>query len=344
MNSSTRRTGNLLIIALWGAAALVVSIAGIAVAKAKSVDVEIPYEATQLKTPEIKSPLYLQGDHGSLIVSDADGGVYSVSMSGKTKVLADRAKIKHPGGVAVAPTGFGSYAGQIFVLNATPDPKGPCEVERIDKGGAVSTFAKLPANAAGKPTECRDLEFGPASGPYAGKLYAATSGNATVYAIDSSGKASELGSYNKPLAFDLTSIAFAPASDSKAPNEMLIGLRPRMGGAAKIGRIGIIGPDGKLKDDPYLVGFVEPTGFGYSPANWGSYGDVFFIADMGKPIVTGGADDGIIYRVYKGVARMFATNLADPNCMKFVGNKMVLADPSAKGPGSGAIVVLSSLL
>ena len=113
-----------------------------------------------------------------MVVSDQAGGVYSVTFAGKATALADKTKIKNPAGVAIGPAGFGSNAGNVFVLAATGGIKGACEVERIDKSGAVSTFAKLSDAAA---TECRDLEFGAAGSPFAGKLYAVTSGNATIY-------------------------------------------------------------------------------------------------------------------------------------------------------------------
>ena len=165
------------------------------------------------------------------------------------------------------------------MLAATGGIKGPCEVERIDKSGAVSTFAKLPDAGA---TECRDLEFGAAGSPFAGKLYAVTSGNASIYAIDSSGKASAFGTYNKPVPFELTTITFPPSSDSKAAGMMLIGMRAKGGFAAKVGRIGMVGADGKLKDDVYLVGFIRPSGFAWSPSTFGSYSDELMIADTGK--------------------------------------------------------------
>src|SRR5487761_339925 len=104
MNSSTRKTGNLFFIflsigvaATFALAAAISVTAGAARAKTKGVDVEIPFDGSQLKTPEIKQPLYLQAAGGSLIGADAPDGV-----------------------------------------------KGPCEVDRIDKSGTVSVFAKLP--------------------------------------------------------------------------------------------------------------------------------------------------------------------------------------------------------
>lgn len=351
MNSSENRTKSNLLLGGAVLAATLVAVTltahskALAAGKSKGIDVEIPYEATVLKAGALVSPLYLNEASGGMVVSDAAGGVYSVTISGKATELAGKSKVKHPAGVAVAPGGFGT-AGQVYVLASGDDPNGPCEVDAIDKSGGVSTFAKLPDASSGKATDCRDLEFGGKGTPYAGKLYAATAGNSTIYAIDASGKATAFGSYDKPLGFDLTTIGFAPANDPKAPNMMLVGMRPKMGGASKIGRIGVVGPDGKLKDDPYLVGFIRPSGFGTSPANWGSYGDTFFIADFGKPATAdGGVTDGAVYRLYKDVARPYASNFADPTCLKFIGGKMVIADPAIKGsPGQGGIVVISSLL
>jgi hypothetical protein len=315
-----------------------------AAGRKSGVDVEIPYEGKALKTPGLDAPLYLQQSGHDMVVSNEAGGVFSVTMAGKTKELAGKSKLPHPAGVAIAPAGFGSYAGQIFVLNAAK-PNSACGVMRVDKSGAVSEFAKL-ANAGGKEaTDCRDLEFGPAGTPYAGKLFAAISGNSTIYAIDSSGKASVFGTYDKPVAWEVSTIGFLPANDPKAPNSMLVGMRPRMESAAKVGRLAIIGPDGKMKDDPYLVGFIAPSGFGYSPGNFGSYSRVFFISDMGRPAAKGGSADGAVERVYKGVARPFAGNLSDPTCMRFIGNRMVMCDPAYSGKrGKGAIVIISSLL
>ena len=44
----------------------------------------------------------------------------------------------------------------------------------------------------------------------------------------------------------------------------------------------MVGPDGKLKDDVYLVGFIRPSGFAWSPSSFGSYSDELMIADTGK--------------------------------------------------------------
>ena len=312
----------------------------IARAAGAGLEVEVPFEIKALKAPGLVAPYFIQDNHGTMVVSDQAGGVYSVTFGGKATPLADKKKIKNPAGVAVGPAGFGSYEGNVFVL-AAPDIKGACEVERIDKSGAVSTFAKLPDGAS----ECRDLEFGAASTPFAGKLYAAASGNSTIYSIDSSGKASAFSVLNKPIVFELTTITFPPASDAKAAGMMLVGMRAKGGFASKVGRISMVGADGKMNNDPYLVGFIRPSGFQWSPSSFGSYGDVLMIADTGKfASENNNFRDGALYRVEKGLARGFASGLMDPTDLKFIDNKAVICDPAEKGKGQGAIVIISSLL
>jgi hypothetical protein len=347
MNFSKRKSNFSIFAAAFGIVVLTIAALpgltnSIARASGAGLDVEVPFEIKALKTSGLVAPYFVQDNHGTMVVSDQAGGVYAVTFAGKATPLADKTKIKNPAGVAIGPAGFGSYEGSVFVLAATGGIKGPCEVERIDKAGAVSTFAKLPDAAA---TECRDMEFGASGSPFAGKLYAIASGNSTIYAIDSSGKAIAFGTYNKPVVFELTTISFPPSSDTKAAGMMLIGMRAKGSFAAKVGRIGMVGPDGKLKDDVYLVGFIRPSGFAWSPSDFGSYSDELMIADTGKfASENDNARDGVVSRVERGIARGFASGLMDPTDLKFVGNKAVICDPAEKGKGQGAIVIISSML
>ena len=314
-------------------------------AAGKGLDVEIAYEIKALKITGATSPVYVQVDSGKLIFSDAAGTVSSAPMGGGSATTL--AKVANPAGVAIAPAGFGSYTGQVFVASGS-DEKTPCEIMRIG-GASATSFAKLPDAGklnGGKATECRDLEFGAAGSPFAGKLYAVANGNATIYEIDSSGKARAFATFDGAPAFEISNISFTPANDPKAPNSMLAGMRPRMEVAAKVGRINVLGPDGKLKTE-YLVGFVNPTGWGYAPAGFGGYAGNLFIVDAGKPAAKNAAErDGSVYRLdNKGVVRPYASGLVDPNCLRITSNAMVIADPSEQGkPGKGAIVVISSML
>jgi len=337
-----KRKNNLLkfsLAALFG----VLALASMVSAAGKGLDVEIAYEIKALKITGATSPVYVQVDGGKLVFSDASGAVMSAPMSGGTATTM--AKVAQPAGIAIAPAGFGSYAGQVFVASGS-DEKTPCKILRLG-GASASDFAALPDAGklnGGKAAQCRDLEFG--SGPFAGKLYAVSNANATIYEIDSSGKAKAFATFDGTPSYEISSIAFTAANDPKAPNSMLAGMRPRMEVAAKVGRINVFGPDGKQKTE-YLVGFVNPTGWGYAPNGFGSYGGLLFIVDAGRPAAKNeGARDGEVYRVdNKGVTRGFGSGLVDPNCLRITNNAMVIADPSEQGkPGKGSIVVITSML
>lgn len=321
--------------------------------RGKGYDTEWGFDMKALKARGLSEPVYVQaGEAGAMVVSDrgaGGGSIFSFKLAGAAGAPQTVGKIKQPEGVAIAPAGFGAYAGQIFVLAPTGGAKSVFAVSRIDKSGAVSLFAKLPdagSIAGGRPTEGRDLEFGPPGTPFANKLYAVTNGNAAVYEIDSAGHARAFVVLDKPLPMELTSIGFTSGSDAKAPNSMLLGARPRMQGSARIGRIEVVDARAKVSNDPYLVGFMRPTGFAFAPVGFGSYGGALFIADAGKLAADSeGRPDGVVYRVYKGVARSFATGLVDPTSLRFVGKTMVLCDPAARGKkGAGAIVTIGSML
>jgi hypothetical protein len=311
----------------------------------KGYDTEFGFAFGPVTAKGITAPAYVQGTgDDKLVLSDASGIVSTATGGGAVTLVG---KVKRPAGLAIAPEGFGSFGGQIFVL--APEggqEKGTCAVSRIEKSGAPVAFAKLPDAGSlnsGKPSDCRDLGFGSKGSPYAGKLYAVVSGNATIYEIDSSGKARAFGTFDKPDAWEIYNIGFTSATDTKAPNAMLVSGRPKMEIATKVGRIAVIDRNGKMGDTPYLVGFNHPTGFGFAPEGFGSYADVLFVADAGKwASKNAGEHDGVVYRLFKGVAREYATGLVDPTCLKFVGKTMVLCDPAAHGkPGSGALMTIA---
>jgi hypothetical protein len=333
------------------AAALIIALVSgprgpIATARAAGPTAEVPYVVTALKITGAKEPVYVQSEgHGKLVFSDASGAVFSIPISGGPAIKV--AKISRPGGLAIAPANFGSYAGQIFVLSAA-GKGGACVIDRIDKSGKVSSFATLPKAGKigkGEPTDCRDLEFGPASGPFAGKLYAVADGNATVYETGPDGKARVFSTLDEPIPWEIINLTFAPPDDPKARGAMMLGMRPRDETAAKVGRIGMLGADGKLSANYYLVGFTRPTGWGFAPAGFGEYHNQFFILDAARTAKQShGARDGEVLRFDKGVARKFASGFVDPDCLRFVGNQMVIADPAGNGARGGAILVIKSML
>src|SRR5260370_25263529 len=130
MNFSRRRSNFSVFVSVFRLAALLIGALpnmtnSLARAAGKGLDVEVPFEIKALKTPGLVAPYFLQDDHGAMVVSDQAGGVFSVTFAGKVTPLADKSKIKHPSRVAIGPSGFGSYAGNVFVLAAAGDLKAP---------------------------------------------------------------------------------------------------------------------------------------------------------------------------------------------------------------------------
>ena len=112
----------------------------IAAGKSKGIDVEIPYEANVLKA-SVVAPQYLNEASGGMVVSDASGGLYSVTLIGTTTALEGKSKLKHPGGVASAPARFGT-AGQLYVLSSGYDAADRARSIRSTSRGRFD-FAKL---------------------------------------------------------------------------------------------------------------------------------------------------------------------------------------------------------
>ena len=153
-------------------------------AAGKGLDIEIAYEIKALKITGATSPVYAQVESGKLIFSDTSGVVMSAPMGGGSATTL--AKVANPSGVAIAPAGFGSYAGQVFVASGS-DAKTPCEIMRIG-GASASSFARLPDAGklnGGKATECRDLEFARREVPSPASSMRSPTATATIYEIDS---------------------------------------------------------------------------------------------------------------------------------------------------------------
>src|SRR5260370_22355846 len=130
MNSWRRRSNVSVFVSAFSLGAFIIGALpnmtnSLARAAGKGLDVEVPFEIKALKTPGLVAPYFLQDDHGAMVVSDQAGGVFSVTFAGKVTPLADKSKIKNPSRVAIGPSGFGSYAGNVFVLAAAGDLKAP---------------------------------------------------------------------------------------------------------------------------------------------------------------------------------------------------------------------------
>ena len=88
MNFSKRKSNFSIFATAFGVAALTIAALpgltnSIARAAGAGLDVEVPFEIKALKAPGLVAPYFLQDNHGTMVVSDQAGGVYSVTFGGK---------------------------------------------------------------------------------------------------------------------------------------------------------------------------------------------------------------------------------------------------------------------
>ena len=151
-----RFRGAIVLGAILAAAAFqMLALRALAAEKKKGIDVEIPYEATVLKT-SLTSPLYLNEASGGMVVSDGAGGVYAVTLAGKSTELVGKSKLKHPAGVAVAPSGFGT-AGQVYVLPREMIREAPARSMRLTSPVVSAPLQNCPMPAAANPPSVATL-------------------------------------------------------------------------------------------------------------------------------------------------------------------------------------------
>ena len=230
-------------------------------------------------------PLYVIPRGESAWVSD-DGGVQQkgdlkggqlaeVSPTGDVKVLIKPGEAQPLVGIDIAPKSFGPYAGQIYVIGEKRPANTSDTIQRIDPadGFKVHDVCDLPdpPGATRKPKGAFEARFGPEGSPFAGRFFAATAGNGTVYQVTPDGACKPFVVFDGKKAAGPWSIVF-PA-DGKS---MLVSARAP-GNGDKTGVIVRVWPDGRV-DDKYVVETTGSiAGFGYAPKTFGKYGGQLFI-------------------------------------------------------------------
>ena len=198
----------------------------IARAAGAGLEVEVPFEIKALKTPGLVAPYFFQDKHGTMVVSDQAGGVYRVTFAGKVTRARGQDQDQESRRSCCRSCGIWLVRGQTCSCSRRGGM--PRAVRgRANRQVRRGQHFRQTARRRRRP-QCRDLGIRRGGVPFAGKLYAAVSGNATIYAIDSSGKASVFGTYNKPVVFELTTIQI-PASSATRKRRVDAGRDAREG-------------------------------------------------------------------------------------------------------------------
>lgn len=268
-----------------------------------------------------------EGDKGSRLLS--------IDKQGKVSALVDANKmLPISAGFDIAPDEFGKFGGQIFALSQPKvGDKGGMEnyvIQRINPRDnyAVSIFCTLPGLSKKKVSGIGvDASFGPTGSPFAGKLYASTTLNETIYQVTPDGACSPFVTFDAKRHGGPLYLRFAPDGQSLLVTVVRGGIFAAAGSAV----LRVL-PDRKIVDKPVVE---APTLFGsldFAPEGFGSYAGQLFVVDVGHyeiPVPLGQAlrADGKVHRVTpEGKLELVASGLINPWGLRFVGNALWVSD------------------
>lgn len=310
-----------------------------------TIQVESGFTARVLVPPgQLYDPLFMLPRDDAVWMND-DGGeekdrgsrILSVNGEGEVSVLAGIGKLSPVTGFDVAPEGFGEFAGQIFTLaQAKVAVEGATAnhiIQRVNPEGGytASVFCTLPETGEGKFSGFgADARFGPEGSPFAGKFFAVTGYNDTIYQVTPDGKCTPFISFDREQFGSPAGLAFSPDGKTllvTVTRGGVVGARVSQGGS-----IVRVSPNGTVVDKPLVEGLTAPMGMDYAPEGFGPYAGQLFVADLGSiqvpvPMTQPLAADGKLYRVTpEGELRLVAAGFFNPAGVRFIGKELWVSD------------------
>ncbi len=314
-----------------------------------SIAVEPGFASTLLVPPgDMYDPLGLRPRDGAVwIVDDGrqvgqrGGRIWSVDYAGGVSTLVDTPRLLPSVGFDIAPTTFGDFAGEVFVLTQPrAGPPGMLENHVIlhldpDAGEEATPFCTLPPNGTlgnGNAGAGLAARFAPPGSPFGDRLFAVTLANSTVYQATSDGTCAPFVTFAGPW-FTPNNLAF-----SVDGTRMLVTVRSSLGvgagGAPVDGAIVAVAPDGTIDSEPVVV--VPGEGvltLAIAPSTFGAYaGQLFLTANSGGSRLASGK----VYRLAAdGQAHLVASGFGSPYGMAFADDSLWVTDIGRDYIGGG---------
>jgi len=270
-----------------------------------------------------------EGEKGSRLLS--------VDETGKISVVAGIGKLLPVTGFDIAPKSFGESEGQIYTLaQAKVKMAGALAnhvIQRVDpkKDHEASIVCTLP-NAGevnkGVPGAGVEARFGPEDSPFAGKFFAVTAYNNTIYQTTADGKCTPFVTFDDKRFGAPLALEFAPDGQSMLVSVTRGGLFTPPQGSAIVR----VSPDGKVDDKPLVEGKTPLGGLGYAPEGFGAYGGQLFVTELGEfelpvPQTQEMKADGKVHRVTpEGKLELVASGFVNPMGLRFIDKKVVITD------------------
>ncbi|MGH7964867.1 MAG: hypothetical protein ACRERD_24145, partial [Candidatus Binatia bacterium] len=305
------------------------------------IEAQAGFTAKVLVPPgQFYDPLFVVARDGGLWLND-DGPekgekgsrLLAVDAAGKVSAVADIGKLLPVTGFDIAPKSFGEFEGQIYTLaQAKVKMEGALAnhvIQRVDpkKEYEASIVCTLPTagdvnkGVAGAGVEAR---FGPEGSPFAGKFFALTAYNNTIYQTTPDDKCAPFVTF-AGMPFGLT---FAPDGQTMfvTVNRGGIFSPPESSAVMRVS------PEGKVDDKPVAEAKLPLGGLGVAPEGFGAYGGQLFVTELGEfefpvPMTQEMKADGKIHRVTpEGKLELVATGFVNPMGLYFVGKKFGVTD------------------
>ena len=189
-----------------------------------------------------------------LITSTPNGGpgIVAVNGSGGQTVVPVPSSDSITGGVAVAPAGFGSVAGDALIGGENGAGLDNGEVFALSPDGTVSNFASLGTGGSAGFLAPFAVGFAPAGfGSIGGDLLVADGASGTMYAVDSSGNASVFANVAVPTltggaVAGLRQFAFAPAGFGSYGGDLFVSVSGSQFGGGTSGSVDVLNSSGVL--------------------------------------------------------------------------------------------------
>ena len=318
------------------------------------IEPESGFKATVIVPPgHIYDPMWMVPSGNSIWIND-DGGeegehggrIFAVTHAGRVSTLVDIDRSLPIEGFDIAPSDFGSYGGKILALT---QPK-------VGAAGAITNHVVLvidphteqppsrlctlpshgPVNGgvAGAGSSAR---FGPPGSPFAGKFFALTTLNGTIYQMGADGICKPFVTFDgtpwgAPADFSFSSDGSRMIVSVGTGNISLDEDLDRRALAAPGGAIVAVSPEGVIDEHPLVQGLRRPAGLKVAPLTMRMYGGEIFFCDFGEfqmpvPMTQPLKRDGRIYRLAKdGQVHLVASGFVNPMSLIFVDGAIWVTD------------------
>jgi hypothetical protein len=291
-------------------------------------------------------PLWLVPRDGVVWLND-DGGeegekgsrLYALDQEGRLSTLIELGKLLPVTGFDVAPASFGPFAGQIFTLAqpqvAVVGATANHIIQRVDPehGYEASVFCTLPTSGQANKGISGfgvDARFGPEGTPFAGKFFAVTAYNNTIYQVTPDGVCTPFVTFDGHRFAAPAGLGFA--LDGKT---MLVTVSqgdivgtPAAGGGAVVR----VSPTGQVESQPFVQGLTRPMGLDFAPPEFRPFAGQLFVADVENiqipvPMTQPLAADGKLYRITAdGGRHLVASGFFNPVGVRFLKERLWVTD------------------